>query len=366
MIDKTHLQVTGLTLELLKNIENVLLITLWCISASLIVISIIVAIWLSGRRLLRNYRSGQTKDRQARFEVMIQKLLQSENIPDDFEIPNDIRTDRTAVTAALLKFFKLIKGDDATRLKMIIEELHLEPIVQEAVTWGNRGKRMRAFHVLSFMDSSSSLRTCSKHLYSSDKYIRLSVARCIARRRVMSLISEVAEAIVYTFPKDEKILADVLYRFGRKGVPRIETLARNTKNPTIKTAVLETLILLRPETTSLDLNEFLANDDPRVRAAAVDLSTMTRGLNHRDLLLDGLADESRTVKIRSLKVASKENRKETFADLYRLMNDPFMWVRYWAMQAALKTGRSGETLMRSLSRQGGEIGDLALDVLRER
>lgn len=357
---------TGLTLELLKNIENVLLFTLWCISASLIVISVILAFWLSIRRVLRNYRQGQTKDRQDKLEAMLQKLLLDDKIPADFKIPNDIRADRTAVTAALLKFFKLVKGDDASRLKQIIGDLDLEPIVQEAITWGNRGKRMRAFHVLSFMDSSSSLRTCSNHLFSNDKYIRLSVARCIARRRVMSLISEVAEAVVYAFPKDERILTDVLYRFGRRAVPRIETLARNTKNSTIKAAVLETLTLLRPETTSLDLNMFIESNDPRVRAAAVELSTITHGVNHRDLLLDGLADDSRTVKIRSLKVAANENRTETFADLYRLMNDPFMWVRYWAMQAALNTGRSGETLMRSLSRQGGEIGDLAIDVLKER
>lgn len=353
-------------LELLKNIENVLLFTLWCISATLIILSIIVAVWLSGRRVLRNFWYRRSQDHQAQFEKIIQGLLIAEEIPENVEIPQEIRSDRTAVTAALLKFFKLVKGDDAVRLKIIIEKLHLENVIIDAITWGNRGKRMRAFHVLSFLDSSASLKTISKHLYSNDKYIRLSVARCLARRRVMSLISEVAEAIAFSFPKDEKILADVLRRFGRRAVPRIETLAINTKNPTIKAGVLETLVLLRPESTQLDLNVFIENDDPRVRAAAVDLSTMTRGINHRDLLLDGLADDSRTVKIRSLKVAAKENRTETFADLYRLMNDPFMWVRYWAMQAALKTGKSGETLMRSLSRQTSDVGELALDVLKER
>ncbi len=353
-------------LDLLKNIENVLLFTLWCISASLIVLSLAVAIWLSVRRILRNFWDNRTARYQSQFEAILQELLITEDIPDGFELPSEIRSDRTAVTGALLKFFKLVKGDDATRLKIIIEELNLEPIIQDAITWGNRGKRMRAFHVLSFLDSSSSLKTISNYLYSSDKYIRLSVARCLARRRVMSLISEVAEAIAFAFPYDERILADVLRRFGRKAVPRIETLADNTKNPTIKAGVLETLVLLRPERTALDLNTFMENADERVRAAAVDLSTLTHGLNHRDLLLDGLADGNRTVTIRSLKVAAKENRKETFGDLYRLMNDPFMWVRYWAMQAALKTGQSGETLMRALARQGTDVGELAFDVLKER
>ena len=129
---------------------------------------------------------------------------------------------------------------------------------------------------------------------------------------------------------------------------------------------METLVLLKPETSQLDFSNFIKDSDPRVRAAAVALSTVSNGKNHRDLLQDGLVDESRTVKIRSLKVAAAENRPETFGDLYRLMSDPFMWVRYWAMQAALKTGQSGETLMRSLSRQGGNVGDLATDVLKER
>lgn len=353
-------------LDLLKNTENVLLFTLWCISGFLIIASIGIALWLSVRRVFRNRREATIQDNQAQFEAYIQTLLTEDYFPEDFELPAHIRADRTAVTAGLLKFFKLVRGDDATKLKIIVEKLQLENIIQSAITWGNRGKRMRAFHVLSFLDSTSSLKTITEYLYSSDKYIRLSTARCVARRQVMSLISEVAESVAYAFPKDEKILADVLYRFGRNAIPRIERLALTTKNPIVIAGVLETLILLRPETSSLNLNEFAEHPNEKVRAAAVVLSTFCRGENHKDLLLTGLADGHRGVKIRSLKVAAKEKRSETFADLYRLMNDPFMWVRYWAMRAALANGHSGESLMKSLSRRPGLVGDLAIDVMKER
>jgi len=325
MTAKTLTQATVLMLDLLKNIENVLLTTLWCISGALILISILVALWLSFRRVYRNNQSRYTLTRQTEFEQFLQHLLTQETFPADFELPSNIRADRTAITAGLLKFFKLVRGDDALKLKIIVDKLRLEPVVQNAITWGNRGKRLRAFHVLSFLDSSSSLKTISEYLYSTDKYIRLSVARCIARRRVMSLISEVSESVAYAFPNDPSILADVLYRFGRKAVPRIEGLANHSTNSTVIAGVLETLILLRPETTQLNLTYFIKHTDERVRAAA-----------------------------------------ETFADLYRLMNDPFMWVRYWAMQAALNVGHSGQTLMRALSRQSGGVADLAVDVLKER
>jgi len=43
-----------------------------------------------------------------------------------------------------------------------------------------------------------------------------------------------------------------------------------------------------------------------------------------------------------------------------------MWVRYWAMQAALNSGQSGETLVRVISRQPDAVGDLAVDVMKER
>jgi len=351
-------------LDLLKNTEDVLLFTLWCISATLIILSISVAIWLSVRRVRRNRRNAGIESRQLRFEAFIQDLLSRDEFPKDVVLPAEIRSDRTAVTAGLLRFFKLVRGDDALKLKIIVERLDLESVVQAAITWGNRGKRMRAFHVLSFLDTSSSLKTICKYLYASDKYVRLSVARCIARRRVMSLISEVAESISFAYPKDEKILADVLSRFGSKAIPRIESLAQKHEDPTIIAGVLETLIILRPEKSQLNMGDLVNHSDERVRAAAIELSTIMQ--EQEDLLLTGLADSSRKVKIRSLKVAAREKRTDTFADLYRLMNDPFMWVRYWAMRAALNTGQSGETLMRSLSRQGNSVGDLAVDVLRER
>ncbi len=353
-------------LDLLKNIENVLLFTLWCISASLIVLSISVALWLCIRRLRRNARDAGIRERQSQFESYLQELLMLDTFPHDFELPADIRADRTAVTTGLLKFFKLVSGDDSLKLKIIVEKLKLEDIVTAHVTWGNRGKRMRAFHVLSFLDSRSSLKTISNYIFSSDKYIRLSVARCIARRQVLSLISEVAESISYAFPNDEKILADVLCRFGQKSIPRIESMARTNPNSTIVAGVLEALIILRPEDCDLDLRSFSEHEDERVRAAAVELSTIVHSFEQNDLLLQGLSDESRKVKIRALKVAAREKRKDCFADFYRLMNDPFMWVRYWAMRAALNTGQSGETLMRSISRQPTTVGDLANDVLMER
>ncbi len=350
-------------LDLLKNTEEVLLFTLWCLSASLVFLSITVALWLSMRRIYRNRRQDKVREHQEEFEGYIQFLLDKDTIPSDFVLPAHIRSDRTAVTAGLLKYYKLVSGDDALKLNVIVERLDLERIIQAAISWGNRGKRMRAFNVLSFMDTSSSLKTICKYLYSTDKYVRLSVARCIARRRVISLVSEVIESLSFAFPDDEKILTDVISRFGTKAIPRIETIAEKHTDPTVISGILEALINLRPENCRLDMQCFIDHPDERVRAAAVELSTILD--RHNDLLPVGLADNSRKVKIRSLKVAAREKRTDCFADLYRLMNDPFMWVRYWAMQAALKTGQSGETLMKTLSRQPTIVGDLAIDVLRE-
>ena len=353
-------------LDLLRGIENILLFTLLAISASLVIVAVLTAIILSLRRLYRNQRDAKTVVRQKRFEAFIQKRLGDTDLAIDLDIPPDIRQDRTAIVTALLKFFKIVRGEDSSRLKILVEELHLEPIVLEATKIGNRGKRMRALTVLSFLHTRSSLMTIAEHLYSEDKYIRLSVARCLARRGVLSLLSEVSESVSTAFPKDEKIMADVLLRFGPDAVPLLESLVERSKSKTIAAGALEALILLRPANTKLDLSDMMFAKDARIRAATVDFSTVCEYDHSREILSMGLADESLKVKIRSLKIALREQRPETFSNLYKLMHDPHLWVRYWAMRASLKSGTSGMTLMRSISRRDGQLGKLAGEVLLER
>ena len=352
-------------LESLKGIEDILLFGLLSASAVLILTSLATAIWLSFRRVYRNKRDKSVQDRQAEFEGILQKLLGTPKLARDIELPPHIMSDRTAITAGLLKFFKLVRGKDSTKLKVIVHELQLEPIIIQATKYGNRGKRMRAQHVLSFLDTSRSLKVISDSLYSDDKYIRLSVARCLARRQVISLISEITEALVTAFPNEDGLLTDVLFRFGADAIPRFEGMIERSQNPTIIAGLLETLILLRPETSLIGFVALSTHADERVRAAAIELSIICKGEDHKDLLLLGLSDDSRMVKIRSLKLAAKSKRSDTFADIYRLMNDPFMWVRYWAMRAALNKGQSGQSLLRTLSKRDNKIGNLAEDVLLE-
>jgi len=352
-------------LESLQDIDDILLFGLWCISAFLIIASVLVSIWLSVRRVYRNRRDAIVNAHQAEFESLLQKLLGTELLAREITLPDHIRHDRTAVTTALLKFFKLVRGDDAAKLRQIVKELQLEPIVITATRYGNRGKRMRAQHVLSFLESSTSLKTIADRLYADDKYIRLSVARCLARRRVMSLISEVSEAIAFAFPKEDKLLTDVLYRFGSDAIPRFERMVSQSKDATVIAGVLETLILLRPENTTINFSDLITHEDERVRAAIVQLSTICKGDYHQDLLLEGLKDESRKVKIRALKMAAKSKRSDSFAQVHRLMEDPFMWIRYWAMRSAMTKGHSGNALLRTLARREGMVGMLADDVLQE-
>ncbi len=352
-------------LDLLKNIENLLLFTLWVISAGLVIAAVLTAIILSLRRLYRNQRVLVTSAKQKRFEAFIQKNLGETDLTEDLILPEDIRQNRTAIVTALLKFFKIVKGEDASRLKILVDELYLEPIIVEATMVGNRGKRMRALTVLSFLHTRSSLMTIADHLYSEDKYIRLSVARCLARRGVLSLLSEVSESVSSAFPKDEKIMADVLLRFGSGASPLLETMVERSRSNTIASGALEALILLQPAQTELDLADLMLAADDRLRAATVDFSTICDYEQKTNILLLGLTDESLKVKIRSLKIAMREQRPETFSYLYRLMHDPNLWVRYWAMRAALKSGNSGQTLMRSVARRDGAVGELAGDVLRE-
>jgi len=224
---------------------------------------------------------------------------------------------------------------------------------------------MQAMQVLSFLRSQKSLITIFEGLDEPDKYVKLTAARCLARRKSICYLPEITQTMSETFPEDHKLLADILHRFGKDMAPRLERIVSSSDNPVIQAGALEALILMMPPSISLDLDALMENPDKRVRAATVALSTVVQHHLNSKVLLTGLQDEATMVRIRALKLAAVEKRQDAIEYLYESLDDPLMWVRYWAARAILNSGRTGKNLASSLSLKDSTAGLMAREVISE-
>ena len=93
----------------------------------------------------------------------------------------------------------------------------------------------------------------------------------------------------------------------------------------------------------------MAAESESVRSAALALSAVVEHESAVDPLRLGLQDEAISVKITAAKMACNLRRKDLTADLYKLANDPVMWVRYWAFRAIWMSGQAGQKFVSTLA-----------------
>lgn len=350
-------------LDLLINIDLSLLTLFWAISISLIGVSICLCVTLSLRRIIRNYNKNNRLKKQSEFKFLLNTALKSNFEANDnlvFNIENS-----TVFNEVFLNYFRTLNGKRAETLRTIAEHIDIEPQIIKSTEMGTIGRRMEAMQVLSYLNSQASLLSIHAGLSSSKKYIRLTSARCLTRRKADVFINDIIESISTAFPSDPQLLADILFRFGAHISSVLETHIRNSDNVCVQAACLEALVLIMPAETSLDLDALLENPDDGVRAAATSLSTITAHNSSGDVLMHALSDSATKVKIRAAKLAYIARRTDTISSLYKLSQDPLLWVRYWSIKAIWNTGRQGKKLVETMSRGSDATSRMAREVSLE-
>jgi len=349
--------------DLLKNIDFSLNVVLWMISLSMLVISFFICLLLCLRRIYRNRINIKRLDKQSNFESSLNLALKSDiNAINSSTFNVD---DPTIINEVLLKYFRMLAGERVNTLRTIIQYLKIEKQIQESTKSGTTGRRMEAMQILSYLQSQASLLTIHEGLFSSNKYIRLTAARCLTRRKADIYIDDIIYYINSAFPNEEKLLADILFRFGPRITDILEAYANFDCNDCIKAASLEALVLIMPPKTSLDINNLLENPDEKIRAAALSLSDVTTHGSKNDILIKALDDSSIKVKIRAAKIAYNTRRIDTISPLFQLAQHPMLWVRYWSIKAIWNTGRQGRKLIETMGRGNDPSARMAREVTLE-
>lgn len=349
--------------DLRINIDINLLQLLWTVSLSLLGVSICLCTILSFRRALRNRIKNNRLDKQSQFEVKLNTALTSNF---DSEETITFQADDSAIfNEILLRYFRTLNGKRADTLRNITETINIETQIRESTKTGTVGRRMEAMQVLSYLNSQGSLLSIHEGLSSSKKYIRLTAARCLTRRKANIFIDDIIHSISTAFPDDPQLLADILFRFGHEITPILEAYVETSDNLCIQSACLEALVLIMPAKSNLDLDGLLESPDEKVRAGAISLSSVTAHNSNNDILINALSDPSTKVKIRAAKLAYAARRTDTISSLFKLTQDPLLWVRYWSIKAIWNTGRQGRKLVETISRGDDAASRMAREVSLE-
>ncbi|WP_026942874.1 HEAT repeat domain-containing protein [Hellea balneolensis] len=346
--------------------NNDLLIIFWVITLSMLGAAFFLCFGVIIRRIVRNHQAVTRAQEKAIFQTYLKEALKRD-VDEQGRLEDAPYCSPSEMADVLLHYFRTLRGEKLEQLKEMTSGSVLEDSLVKETFKGIRGSRMRALRTLSYLNSQKSLQVIVDNLDSEDKYVRLTAARCLVLRESDWYLNSILESIHEAFPQDYKLLAGILEGFGADIVEPLEDYIVMTENNVLKTACLETLILIRPPQTSLDLNALMHNDAETVRAAALALSTMARydsgrGSAEEDPLRLGLKDKAISVKIRAAKMACAVRRQDIISDLYKLTEDPVMWVRYWALRAIWMSGQSGQKFVESLVKSNDMAGSVAREM----
>jgi len=324
-------------------------------------VSLFVCLLIVLRRARRNKVIAWHEKQKADFQTHLFHLLKQDTLNSrELDSAPDCRTAEMA--SVFLHYFRTLKGEKFEYLQDLISGSTMEDKLIQSTFNGIRGIRMRSLRTLSYLDSQKSLQVIFENLSSEDKYVRLTAARCLVRRRSICYLAAIIDCLSEAFPQDFKIIADVIAGFGEDSTKILEHYILRTGNNIIKTSCLEALILIMPAQTSVKFEELMEDESDSVRAAALSFSEVTSHDKVVDPLVMGLRDKAVSVKIRAAKLACTVKRTDIMVDLYKLTTDPVMWVRYWALRAIWLSGPSGQKFVESLSRSNMMAGNVALEM----
>lgn len=342
-----------------------LLAIFWMVTLTMLGVAFFLCFGVIIRRIVRNRHAAQRAKEKTVFQAYLKEALK-QDVDERTRLENAPDCSPSEMADVLLHYFRTLKGDKLEQLKDITSGSVLEDSLVRETFKGIRGSRMRALRALSYLNSQRSLQVIFDNLESEDKYVRLTAARCLVIRESDWYLNSILDSIHEAFPQDYKLIASILEGFGANIVEPLEDFIRQTENNILKTACLETLILIRPPQTSLDLNSLMSNEEETVRAAALALSTMASYEGAGDPAVDplrlGLQDEAVSVKIRAAKMACAIRRSDIISDLYKLTEDPVMWVRYWSLRAIWMSGQSGQKFVMSLTKSNEMANSVAMEM----
>ena len=344
----------------LTNARIDLLHVFWGIAIFFLSLSALLCLGIVFRRVLKNHKMKFREKEKILFQAYVLDSLQISEGQIDFSSIPECHIDD--ITDIFLHNFQTLKGNKRAILQDLISNSNLENRIRDRTQKGTRGARMRAVRVLSYLNTQNSLQVIFRSLSSEDKYIRLTAMRSLVKRDASFFLDAIIESCLDAFPADHNLLAGIISNFRADITEDLEGLIQTSDDPVLVAGCLETLSLIMPMETAVDFGNLMENPDKIVRAAALSLSSITKNNAVVEPIVLGLRDTATHVKIRAAKAANSLKRSDLTSELFKLTDDPVLWVRYWAFRGIWVSGQSGQKLVISMRESHEMAGKVAKEM----
>ena len=338
---------------------------LWQIAFAFAGISVLMVVSLAYRRAIENQLMQQRQEAKQSFRTELSNMIGRQILPHPSTRPEIAPENLPAFVEACLGFFRNLSGPDQNHLARILQIWELEPALHNIIQTGERGYKIRALSLLSFLQSDTSINLLESALDDPDPYIQLSAIRCLARRGSLGSLNRILDALRKLDWDNALPIADAFQRFDRRIIPDLEDVVCSADDPVLRLAALQALVLLKPMQTKLDLSDCMQDDNPELRAATVALSEYVTCRSGQDILGMGLSDDSSIVRIRAIKALLNHRRMDLLGRVHACLEDPDWWVRYWAGHAIYNLGESGIEILKCVGRQENRTASFARAALAE-
>ena len=338
---------------------------LWQVAFAFAGVSVLMVLSLAYRRAVENQLMEQRLEIRQVFRNQLSNMIDRKILPHPSNRPEIPPDSLGAFVEACLGFFRNLSGPDQSHLARILGIWNMEPALKNIIETGERGYKIRALSLLSFLETDTSIEMLELALADPDPYIQLSAIRCLARRGSLNSLGKILEALRKLNWDNALPIADAFQRFDQRIIPDLEDVVETADNPILRLAALQALVLLKPIQTDLDLSNCMQDSNPEIRAAAVALSEFVTCRSGQDIIPIGISDQSPIVRIRAIKALLSHQRLDLLSRLHKCLEDPEWWVRYWAGHAIYNLGHSGVEILKCVGRQDSGTGDFARAALAE-
>jgi HEAT repeat protein len=321
---------------------------IWDLSILLSALSLLIMLFLIGRRVLQERRDKAAADQ--RRQLLTALIAFTENRDREALRATVLGVPAGVAIDAGFEFISLLRGEERDDVLVAFNECGLPARVARQLLKGNVAERIHAAEMLAALGSEdASANLLSALTQDRSREVRIAAAIALCDLGSLPLLGTALDFIGVAGQRSRRLI-ELFRRFPRSRFNELAVLAsRADASPVIRAAAIDALA----RAGGFGFADFFAgltgDSAPEVVAAALRALGLTGHAEAPAILKRAIANDDWDVRAAAAESAGRLGLHELAAPLSRLMDDEVWTVRYAAANALRSFGQPGERLLREIA-----------------